>query len=141
MIFIRQQLYLFQAITCLNDVALAGPSSCGKPPQMARNAADMVKSSCEKCGSGILPPIPAAPSIYTTAPFRAAVIRINFLPAVKINKYNTLSYLWAASIMAGFFWAGSGWGAITFPSIPANMQSFVFINISSHVCYHVIGYF
>ena len=64
----------------------------------------------------------------------AAVIGIIFLPAVEVNKYNTLYYLWAASIIAGSLWAGSGWGAITFPSIPANMQSFVLIDISTHVC-------
>ena len=56
------------------------------------------------------------------------------MSAVEVNKYNTLYYLWAASIIAGSLWAGSGWGAITFPSIPANMQRFVLIDISTHVC-------
>jgi len=82
------------------------------------------------------PPIHATPSVSTTTFYRVAVIVVIFLPAVEVNKYNTVSYLWAASIIAGFFWAGSVWGTITFPSIPANMQSFVLINISSHVCYH-----
>ena len=101
---------------------------------MARNAADMVKSSCEKCGSGILPPIPAAPSIHAAASFRAAVIRIIFLSAVKVNKDNTLSYLWAASIIAGSLRTGRKRGAIPFPSTPVNMQGFVLIDISTHVC-------
>ena len=129
-------MYAYFSQTEFAVAAKRRPSSCGKPLQMARNAADMVKSSCEKCGSGVLSSIPATPSIHATASFRAAVIGIVFLPAVKVNKDNTLSYLWMAPVIAGSLLAGSGCGAVPFPSIPVNMQGFVLVDISIHVCLH-----
>ena len=84
--------------------------------------------------TNILPSIPTTPSINSAAPFRTAVMGINFLPAVKVNKYNTVPHLWSASIMADALGTRGIWCAIPFSSIPAKMQSFFLVNIRTHDC-------